>query len=96
MGTIARPGVGSQAANVDDRAARAAAQPDEGRLGAMECAIDAHIERRAPLRMGHFGKRRFMTQRGVVDQDIELAEARRDCGDHRVDLGAHRDIGLDQ
>ena len=62
----------------------------------MEGAVDAHRLRRAPIGEGQVGERRLVAYRGVVDDDVQPPEALGDRRDHRVHVGALRDVGGDQ
>ena len=62
---------------------------------AIERAVEDHAGDRAPVRKRHRFERLLHAHRGVIDQNVDTAEARRRGGDHgrnRVGVG---DIGGD-
>src|SRR3954447_12573691 len=74
MGTIFRPRMRAQPADIDDGPCPGFTERRKTRLHAMKCAIEGDIEDLAPRGVVHCGEGLFGTQRRVVDENIDAAE----------------------
>src|SRR5262249_7127075 len=84
-----------EAADVDDRARPALLEMRQAGFDAVERAVEDHAGDRTPVRKRHRLERLLRAHRGIVDENVDAAEAGGGSGDHgpnRVGVG---DIGGD-